>query len=486
VRAGGPIKHVFVIVRENRTYDQVFGTDPRGDGDPALELFDDNGVSGPTGGITPNAHALTRSFPLLDHVYSDSEVSVDGHLITTGSIANDYVQKATAQNYSRPGKSYDFGIAPISFGPNFFVFDQAVRQSIPFTNYGEEAAGLAPFGAAHRDTYNQVVANSNVAYPGPAQIGCLGASGRPGNLASCFEDSGMVGSTGTVTAATSRVNIFNAQFSQQDSAGQVPAFNYLVVPNDHTNGTTPGAYSSQALIADNDLAIGQIVQIISHSSVWDSSAIFIEEDDSQDGADHVDAHRQPAFVISPWTKRGVEVPTRYDQYSVMATVEKILGLKPLSINDALATPMYDAFVSGDEKPDVEGTRYTAIQPAQPLTEVNPSNAPLAALSRAMPFAQLDLVPQAVSDEILYAAVHGSLDGYSGPGPDASAAEHARAVGALRAVSGGRSAGEWLMDHGGDEEDEDAGVGVAHARAIPAAVQAQAAVQARGALEALGG
>ena len=140
-----------MIVRENRTYDQVFGSDPRGDGDPARQLFDDNGVQGPTGGITPNAHALTRRFPLLDHVYANSEVSVDGHLITAGSIANDYVQQATAQNYSRPGKSYDFGIAPVTFGPNFFLFDQAVRQGISFSNYGEEAAGAAPMGADGRD-----------------------------------------------------------------------------------------------------------------------------------------------------------------------------------------------------------------------------------------------------------------------------------------------------------------------------------------------
>ncbi len=180
VRKNGPIKHVFVIVRENRTYDQVFGSDPRGDGDPARQLFDDNGVKGPTGGITPNAHALSRRFGLLDHVYADSEVSVDGHLITAGGIANDYVQQATAANYSRPGKGYDFGIAPITFGPNFFLFDQAARQNISFLNYGEQAAGVAPMGADGRDTYAKVMANSNLALsrPDPDRLPRAGA-GRP-------------------------------------------------------------------------------------------------------------------------------------------------------------------------------------------------------------------------------------------------------------------------------------------------------------------
>ena len=490
VRKGGPIKHVFLIVRENRTYDQVFGSDPRGDGDPARQLFDDNGVAGPTGGITPNAHALTRRFPLLDHVYSNSEVSVDGHLITAGSFANDYVQQATAQNYSRPGKSYDFGIAPVTFGPNFFVFDQAVKQQIPFLNYGEQAAGVLPQGADGRETYDEVLANSNFAYPGPVQIGCLAPIGPGANLASCFQDSGVVGTTGAVTGGTSRVNIFQSQFNQQVAAGTVPAFNYLILPNDHTNGTTPGAYTPQALIADNDLGLGQMVDVISHSSIWDSSVIIVEEDDSQDGADHVDAHRQPAFVISPWSKGGVEVPTRYDQYSILATVEKILGLDPLSINDGLATPMYDAFISGDEKPNL--APYTAVQPEQDLNAVNASSSRLADLSAAMPFtSDLDLVPQAVSDAILHAAVFGSLEGYQGPGPRASAAEHARATGALRAVSRGHLARSWLVRHGGEAEEEEEEEERSERstrvkrKPFPAPTAATAAAQARGVMEAMG-
>ncbi|UTI66291.1 bifunctional YncE family protein/alkaline phosphatase family protein [Paraconexibacter antarcticus] len=484
VRSGGPIKHVFLIVRENRTYDQIFGSDPRGNGDPNLEVFDDNGVAGPTGGMTPNAHKLTRTFPLLDNFYEDSEVSVDGHLITAGTIANDYVQKGTAQNYSRPGKSYDFGIAPISFGPNDFLFDQAVRQKVTFRNYGEQAAGILPFGADGRPTYPQVLAGSDNAYPGPAQIGCLAAAGPGANLASCFQDSGRTDALGTATGVLSRTDIFRASFLAQAATGTVPAFNYLILPNDHSNGTTKNAYTPQAFVADNDLGLGQIVDTISHSPIWGSSAIFVIEDDSQDGADHVDAHRAPALVISPWTRRGAVVHTRYDQYSVLRTAELMAGLAPLSTNDALAVPMYDAFVSGGEQPDVEGTRYTAVRPTQPLDEVNGAAAPLRALSDAMPFDHLDLVPQAVMDQILWAAVRGTASTPPSPGPHASPEEHARALGALREVAAGRSPLRWLISHGGESDDDHEAPTATRSAGPDATARAQAASEARALLARL--
>src|SRR5947209_6873844 len=312
---GGPsrqIKHVFYIVKENRTYDQLFGSDRRGDGDPALELFDDNGVAGPTGGITPNAHALARKFPLLDHFYADSEVSVDGHVITSGSYAIDYVQKALANNYSSRGKGLDMGVYPVTFPPNDFIFDQAVRQGISFRNYGEQAAGNSPFGNDGRSTYSTVAANTDNSYPNNVFIGCLYNPSGPGagtatNRVACTQDSGVVGGRGSIFGSQSRVNAFQQDFDREIVAGSVPTLNYMILPNDHTNGTTTNAYSPQAMIADNDLALGQIVELISHSPIWSSSAIVVVEDDSQDGADHVDAHRMPAYVISPWAKRGAVV-----------------------------------------------------------------------------------------------------------------------------------------------------------------------------------
>jgi DNA-binding beta-propeller fold protein YncE len=479
VRKDGPIKHVFYVVRENRTYDQVFGSERRGDGDARLELFDDNGVAGPTGGVTPNAHALARKFPLLDHVYADSEVSVDGHIITAGSLANDYVQKSTAQNYSRPGRSFDFGIYPITFGPNGFVFDQAVRQGVTFRNYGELGAGTTPLSNTERPTYLGVQANTDLTFPSNLQIGCLTAAGAVGNLAACAQDSGVLGPNGqTLSGIDSRISDFALQFTAQLATGTVPAFNYMILPNDHTNGTTPNAYTSQAFIADNDFGLGQLVDLISHSSIWASSAIFVVEDDSQDGADHVDAHRMPAFAISPWAKRGAVVSTRYDQYSVLRTAELMAGLAPLSINDALATPMYDAF---DSTPDVEGTRYDAIRPEQPLNEINGPKAPLAAFSRALPFERLDYVPQALMDRILWASVHGEDSTAPAPGPNASPEEHARALGALRVLARGGDARAWLLSHtqaDGDDAAETRTGEQAPAIKLPASVQAQAAAEAR--------
>jgi YVTN family beta-propeller protein len=415
------IKHVFYIVRENRTYDQIFGSDPRADGDRRLELFDDNGVAGPTGGITPNAHALARQFPLLDHFYEDSEVSIDGHLITAGAYATDYVQKATAANYSNRRGTYDFGIYPVTFPPNFFIFDQAAKQGVSFRDYGE-AVGAIPTGAApNRPEFAKVQANVDAAYPDNIFIGCLAAGVR----ASCTQDSGLYKGTGTIYTGKSRFDGWLPEFESQVATGTVPKLNYMILPDDHTNGTTPGDPTPQAFIADNDLALGQIVDAISHSSIWPSTAIFVEEDDSQDGADHVDSHRSPAFVISPWARHGAVIHTRYDQYSALRTIGLILGLDPLALNDALATPMYDVFTRGSEKPD--DAPYTVRMPDYPLTSTNTAAAPDAKLSSELPWNRLDGVPQAISDQILWASVHGTQVPAPPAGADASPEEIDRAL-----------------------------------------------------------
>jgi YVTN family beta-propeller protein len=416
------IKHVFYIVRENRTYDQVFGSDRRGDGDPKLELFDDNGVSGPTGGITPNAHALARTFPLLDHFYMDSEVSVDGHLITTGGYATDYAQKATAANYAGRRGTYDFGIYPVTFPPKFFIFDQAAQQGVSFRDYGEQAAGVSPLGdASNRPEFSKLQSSIDNAYPNNLFIGCAVA----GVAATCTQDSGLYKGTGKIFSGQSRFDEWYPQFEQQVATGTVPTFNYMILPNDHTNGTTTGDYTPQAMIADNDLALGQIVDAISHSSIWPQTAILVQEDDSQDGADHVDAHRSVGFVISPWARHAAVVHTRYDQYSMLRTAELLAGIDPLSLNDALATPMYDAFISGTQKPD--DAPYNVVSPSYSVSATNSSSAPDAVMSDELPWNHLDVVPQAISDQILWAAVHGASSPPPPPGPYASPAEHERAV-----------------------------------------------------------
>jgi YVTN family beta-propeller protein len=425
--SGSPvIRHVFYVVRENRTYDQILGSEPRGDGDPALELLDDNGVGGPTGGITPNAHALARQFPLLDHVYADSEVSRDGHKIAAGGYATDFVQRALHANYSGRGQGFNTDREPAAAPPRDFLFDEAIREGISFRNYGEYGANTDVDDG--RPTFAQSVAGKDAGYPG--RFGCNQAPVSPAN---CDTDSGTVGTAPGQDAPNSRLDHFEAAFQQQLATDSVPALNYLIMPNDHTNGTTPGRPTPQAEVADNDLGLGQLVDVISHSKIWSSSAIFVVEDDSQDGADHVDAHRMPAFVISPWARHGAVVHDRYDQESVLRTMELILGMQPLSLFDALATPMDDVFADhADPAP------YTAIAPEYPLTAVNGPAAPAATLSAALPFDEPDLVPQELSDRVLWQSVHGAGARVPAPGPNASPAEHARALTALRAFRRHRS------------------------------------------------
>lgn len=446
------IKYVFYVIRENRTYDQVLGSVPRGNGDPALQVLEDNcGAANteyeggnrthPGCGTTPNAHALGRRFVLLDNFYMNSEVSVDGHVIATGAYATDYAQKMLHINYSGRVARYDLGVFPVSFPPRHFLFDEAVRKGISFRNYGEGSGGVAgPFSNDGRPTFDQVFANSDVeTYPNNLFSGCLQA-GNPNNPndPSCTFDAGnILGFTGVPPSAQSRMNVFNLQFAQQVAgctaatigtpACGVPRFNLMILPNDHTQGTTPGTLTPPAMIADNDLALGQLVHLVSNSAIWPYAAIFVVEDDSQDGADSVDAHRSPAFVISPYTQRGgATVSTRYDQWSAIRTMELILGMDALSLFDANATPMYDAFTG---TPD--NTPYTVIVPEQDITELNASSAANAALSAAMPYEKLDWIPQSINDRILWQSVFGAASTPPPPGPNASRAERQRALTALK-------------------------------------------------------
>lgn len=433
IRPNGPIKHVFLIVKENRTYDQLFGTEgARGEGDPALEVFDDNGVKGPTGGITPNQHALARQFGLLDNFYGDSDTSVDGHEIVIAGIASDWAVRANHANYSNRGRNENVHDVPVAEPPRDYIYDQAVRQHISFRDYGDEAAKTVINDG--RPTFAGSVANRDASYPD--NIGCTKA---PANNQNCDWDHGTIGTGPGQQQANSRFDTFEAEFDQQVKTNSVPTLNTLWLPNDHTNGTGPGLPTPSAEVADNDLGLGQVVQLISHSKIWKSSAIFVEEDDSQDGADHVDAHRMPAFVISPYSKHGnAVISTRYDQDSMLRTIEIITGLKPLGIDDAVATPMYDAFTT---HPNL--STYTAIQPQYPLNAVNSANAPDAKLSEAMPWHTVDAVPQAISDKIIWQSVHGANSTPPPPGPNASSDEQARAVTAMAAYDNHQNVGEAL-------------------------------------------
>ena len=454
---GGPsnqIKYVFYVIRENRSYDQIFGSDPRGDGDPKLQMFDDNGAPAPVGGITPNAHALSRQFVLLDHFFSDSEVSLDGHVITSSAYATDYTVKGIHANYSKRGKPYDFGLFPVTYPPKAFLFDAAVRHAPPITfrNYGELSAGIQNAGQERTDSYAQVVANTDPTYPNDLQVGCTGTPTGAPNTPQCFFDSGMGAAP---PLAMSRIDIFRQEFAAQLASGTVPQFNYLVLPSDHTEGVSSSGRDPLAMVADNDLGLGQLVQLISHSAIWPQSVIFVIEDDSQDGADHVDAHRAPALVIGPWVKHGGKlINTHYDQYSTIRTIEMILGLDPLSMHDANAAPMFDVFATA---PDT--TPYTAIAPTQDIQAMCPckNSAANAQLSAALPWHRLDAVPQAISDRLLWQRLYGAHATPPSPGPNASRAEHKRAVHAMAIYARYRSrpqaARRELMKYLGDGDDD---------------------------------
>jgi hypothetical protein len=212
----------------------------------------------------------------------------------------------------------------------------------------------------------------------------------------------------------SHIDSFRARFAQQLDADAVPTLSYLCFTCDHTRGTQPGFPIPTAMVADSDLAIGQLVDTISHSRIWSSSVIFIVEDDSQDGADHVDAHRIPVAVISPYALPGAVIHSRYDLPSVTRSMELIMGMNPLSLNDALATPMYDAFSSEP----LNSEPIDAIPANVDLQSRNTTASPWAAQSSKLPLGELDAVPQATLDAILWKSVHGADSVPPPPGPNA--------------------------------------------------------------------
>jgi hypothetical protein len=220
---------------------------------------------------------------------------------------------------------------------------------------------------------------------------------------------------GAKPGAESRFDCFRARFGAQALTGTVPAFNYITLSNDHTAGTKPGARTPNAMVAENDYALGQTVDLISKSPVWKESLILVIEDDSQDGADHVDAHRIPAFAISPYAKRGAVIHNRYDFLSFIRTLEIATGMKPLNLFDALAVPLYDAFTPNPDN----GEAYDVIKPDQNLTERNAATAANASFSERLPLEHTDRTPQRYLDRILWQYKHGAKSEPPPPGPNAS-------------------------------------------------------------------
>ncbi|TMM10444.1 MAG: hypothetical protein E6G00_07365 [Actinobacteria bacterium] len=416
LRPGGPIKHVFYIVKENRTYDQVLGDARRGDGDPSYAIFGKR--------VTPNAHALVQRFPLLDRVYANSEASIDGHYWAAASDTSDYVHRTWRQNYAGRDYPSDAWFYQIAYPQSGFIVDRADQQGVSWINLGE--------GVIHLDILPGDKDRSQADQGGvmrryeKSDLGAL----TPGGCYDPFIGSDDVASAAKVPTrlydsskplgapepSLSRFDCFRVRFQRWVADDSLPSLVYMTLPNDHTNGASPNHHTPRAMVADNDLGLGQVVDLISHSKYWKESAIFVVEDDSQDGVDHNDAHRIPAFVMSPYARRGAVVHTRYDFPSVMRSMELILGLRPLNLFDATATPMYDAFTSTPENSQV----FNAVPATYPLLDENPAHPTSAIARRSLRYNTdvPDRMPQRLFDEVLWKSVRGAHSKVPPAGPHA--------------------------------------------------------------------
>jgi YVTN family beta-propeller protein len=342
------IKHVFVIIRENRTYDQILGDVAAGNGDASLAVF---------GGVnTPNVHTLIQRFPLFDNFYDPSRQSADGHQWITEGLApySDDIQSPD-WNRSYPGGNAGDALVYQNKG---FLFSEAETAGLRVKLYGEYVENttyLQPGGSTTEPTWSQFYADSQCFEGGP---GCA-SPGTAGETTLYYQNTSQ--SVSSVPAVYKhlvtnfpefdtgipdqfRVDLWVQDFNKDVAAGTVPSLSMLWIMCDHTGGPpTP-----QAEQADNDLAVGRIIDYISHSSVWSSSAIFVEEDDAQNGVDHVDGHRSPGYIVSPYVVQyGPTDRTYYTQVNMTRTIEQILGLPPMNQFDLVASPMRTSFVKGE-------------------------------------------------------------------------------------------------------------------------------------------
>jgi YVTN family beta-propeller protein len=312
-----PIQYVIYIVKENRTFDQVLGDLGRGNGDPSLCIFGED--------VTPNHHAFARDFVTLDNFYVESEVSADGHEWSMGAYATDFVERTWPMNYGHGGsKKFPYpseGVFPIATPAGGYLWDRAAEAGVSYRSYGEFT--LSPTAKG----------------PGKAKV--KGLEGHFDPEYHTFD---------TSYPDVKRAERFISELQRFEKEGDMPRLQIVRLPNDHTSGASPGKPTPTAQVADNDLAFGMLVEAVSKSKFWAKTAIFVVEDDAQNGPDHVDAHRTIAFAISPYIRRGSVDSTLYSTASMLRTMELILGMKPMSQFDALAMPMFASFQA---KPDLQ-------------------------------------------------------------------------------------------------------------------------------------
>jgi DNA-binding beta-propeller fold protein YncE len=362
------IQHVIYIVKENRTYDQVLGDMKEGNGDPSLTLFGEN--------VTPNHHKLAREFVLLDNFYVNGDVSAAGHNWTTAAISPDYVERLWPNSYAGRRGAYDYEEQdPTSVPPAGYLWTNAASAGISIRNFG------------------YMVNNTPKAAAGGDQV----ASVRDPVLNKVTN--GLYRGFDMEYPDVERAKVFLNELADYERTGSMPRLILMRLGNDHTAGTTPGQTAPLSCVADNDYALGMIVEAVSKSKFWPQTAIFVLEDDAQNGPDHVDSHRSPAFLISPYVKRRTVDSTMYNTTSMLRTMEMLLGLRPMTHFDASARLMTAAFQAG---PDA--APFTAEKPRISLTEKNAATAPGAAASLRMNFEREDMIDDDELNEILWTAI----------------------------------------------------------------------------------
>ena len=371
-----PIRHVIYVIKENRTYDQVFGDLAEGNGDPALCLFPE--------AVTPNLHALARDFVLLDNFYANAEISATGHEWSMAGWASEFVEKTWPTNYGHKQAKVPYtaeGHYAAALPELGYLWDRAAAAGVSYRSYGEFGTN----GPTPADPVTTAL---------PALRGHLDPGYHAWDLA--YHD-------------TDRAARFIAELHRFEAAGDMPRLQIVRLPQDHTEGAKKGARTPRAMVADNDLALGRVVEAVSRSRFWPDTAIFVVEDDAQNGPDHVDAHRTEALVISPWCRRHAVDSTPYTTCSMLRTMELILGLEPMSQFDAAATPMRASFQA---RPDA--APWTA-RPAQvDLEERNPGGTAAARVSATLDFSKEDAIDDQTFNRVIWAAVRGEASRMPAP------------------------------------------------------------------------
>lgn len=401
-RLGEPsvFKHVIYVIKENRTYDQVLGDVKRGNSDPSLCLFGEK--------FTPNQHKLVREFVLLDNTYCSGIQSADGHQWANSAITTDYVERGHAGwPRSYPNMKTEDSLDALAYAPTGFLWDNALKHGKTVRNYGEACTSDVVWAdqtrkgkPAWRDIYSDYINNTS-----HALLRC-----KPG-----LESLRPISKLDTVgwdmkVPDVVRAREFIKELKQFEQTGTLPQLSILFLPNDHTGGTRGGGPTPGAQVADNDLAMGMVVEALSHSKFWKDTVLFAIEDDPQSGADHVSGYRTTCYVASAYTRRGEVVSTQYNQTSIIRTMELILGLPPMNLFDATATPMSDCFAAvANLKP------FVAVPNQVPLDQLNPEPKKVAdeqlrkdaLASAALPLDEPDRCPEDLLNRILWRAMKGT-------------------------------------------------------------------------------